>query len=179
MLLILGLNSANANYACLWCEIHKSNRWKTSVDASMYNGKNIRKLATMKRQVANKTVDGKKGCINMPLLDIEPLSCVVDELHLFLRISDVLFQSFFNKMVALDHAYKVHKTGVDGNVSAAVEHIRALGISFNVWMKDDGKGDSKLQMTTLNRNKSLVAYHQASISCCLLNSVVVWLSYGL
>ena len=119
----------------------------------------MRKLAGIKHQAAlcpskrNKTtVDIKKGCIRKPLLEIEPSDCVVDELHLFLRISDVLFQSFFSKMVALDHAHKVHKTGVDGNVSRAVNCINKLDVPFKVWVKEDSP---KLEMTTLNRNRRL------------------------
>ena len=58
-----------------------------------------------------------------------------------------LFDSLFAKMVALDHAYKVHKTGVDGNVSNAVVHI---GVSFSVWTKTDDRNSSTPEMTTLN-----------------------------
>lgn len=136
-------------------------RWDMSVDASTYNGENMRRLADMKHQAAlcpsrkdKITVDSKKGCINKPLLEIEPSNCVVDELHLFLRISDVLLLSLFNKLVALDHAYKVHQTGTGGNVSAAVQLIKKLGVSFSLWIKDEGKG-TKLEMTTLNRNDRL------------------------
>ena len=157
MLIVLGLNAANAHYACPICEVHSNDRWDTSVDAGRYNGDNVRKLSVMKEQAALKAtkrnVDRKKGCINMPLVDIEPCDCVIDELHLFLRITDKLFDSFFAKMVALDHAYKVHKTGVDGNVSNAVAHIRALGVSFSVWTKTDARNSSTLEMTTLNRNE--------------------------
>ena len=32
LLMIMGLNSATADYACLWCEIHKQFRWDTSKD---------------------------------------------------------------------------------------------------------------------------------------------------
>lgn len=163
MLMVLGLNAANAHYSCLWCEIHQQDRWDTSIDAGKYNGDNLRNLSTMKHQASMRpsrrskvTVDSKKGCINPPLLEIEPANCVVDELHLFLRITDVLLVSFFSKMVALDHAYRVHQTGTDGNVSAATGHINKLGVSFNVWMKKEGgKETSKLEMTTLNRNERL------------------------
>ena len=121
---VLGLNAANSNYACPICEVHSRDRWDTSINASEYNGDSVRKLSVMKTQAAikatKKNTNSKKGCVNMPLINIEPCDCIIDELHLFLRITDKLFDSLFAKMVALDHAYKVHKTGVDGNVSNAV-----------------------------------------------------------
>ena len=97
MLIVLGLNAANN--ACPICEVHSNNRGKTSVDTGRYNGDNARKLSVMKEQTALKAtkrnVDCKKGCINMPLVDIEPCDCVIEELHLFLRITDKLFDSLF------------------------------------------------------------------------------------
>ena len=157
MLLLLGLNAANSHYACIWCEIHAHNRWDTSVDASKYNGENMRKLADIKRKASlrpsQKNADSKKGCTEQPLLEIEPSDCVVDELHLFLRITDVLFQSFFSKMVALDHAHKVHKTGSGDHVSRAAQYITELGVPFKVWVKEDSS--KTVEMTTLNRNRRL------------------------
>ena len=66
--------TANAHYACPICEVHSNDRWDTSVDPSLYNGDNVRKLSVMKEQAALKAtkrnIDRKKGCINMLLVDI-------------------------------------------------------------------------------------------------------------
>lgn len=35
--MILGLNSAVADYACLWCKRHKEDRWDTNTPMSYYN----------------------------------------------------------------------------------------------------------------------------------------------
>lgn len=151
------MNAAHSYYACPICEVHSNDRWNTTVDAGIYNGDNVRKLSVIKELAALKATkanaDRKKGCINMPLINIEPCDCVIDELHLFLRITDRLFDTLFAKMVALDHAYKVHKTGTDGNVDKAVAHIRALGVSFSTWTKDNARNNSTLEFTTLNRNQ--------------------------
>ena len=105
---VLGLNAANSNYACPICEVHSRDRWDTSINASEYNGDSVRKLSVMKTQAAikatKKNTNSKKGCVNMPLINIEPCDCIIDELHLFLRITDKLFDSFFAKMVALDRS---------------------------------------------------------------------------
>ena len=37
LLMIMGINSATADYACLWCKIHKDDRWDTSKPFSHYN----------------------------------------------------------------------------------------------------------------------------------------------
>ena len=66
-----------------------------SVDDEAYNGDNMRTLDKMKKCRKAKGIDKVKGCVNPPLLEIEPRNCVIDELHLFLRISDVLFENFF------------------------------------------------------------------------------------
>ena len=52
----------------------------------------MKELAAIK--ATKKNADSKKRCVNMPLINIEPCDCIIDELHLFLRISDKLFDSF-------------------------------------------------------------------------------------
>lgn len=158
LLLAMGMNAANSNYACLWCKIHKSNRWDMSVSNDQYNGENMRTLHEMKECVKQKGIDKKKGCIDLPLIDIEPKNCVPDELHLFLRITDIIFNSLFEELVKLDHKSKVHKAGESDHVQRAVRNVRRLGISFNVWMSEGTPGKhsrSALEMTPLNRNERL------------------------
>ena len=84
------------------------------------------------------TVDSKKGCINPSLLEIEPANC---ELHLFLRITNVLLVSFLIKWLLLIMLIGCTK---HGHVSAATGHINKLGVLFNVWVKEGGKDTSKL-----------------------------------
>ena len=62
-----------------------------SVDEKSYNGDNMRTLDKMRKCRRTKGIDQVKGCVNPPLVQIEPKDCVLDELHLFLRITDVLF----------------------------------------------------------------------------------------
>ena len=91
-----------------------------------------------------------------PLIDIEPKNCVPDELHLFLRITDIIFNSLFQELVKHDHKSKVHKTGESDHIQRAVRNIRRLGISFNVWMSEGTPGKhsrSALEMTPLNNER--------------------------
>ena len=35
--MIMGLNSATADYACLWCKVHKHNRWDRRKGLNLYD----------------------------------------------------------------------------------------------------------------------------------------------
>ena len=89
------------------------------------------------------------------MVDIEPKDIVPYELHLFLRITDVIFTTLFLELMKLDHASKIHKDGRTDCLQIAVRNIRCLGISFNVWMSEGSKTRSGLEMTTINRNDRL------------------------
>ena len=71
-----------------------------SADIDCCNGENMRTRDKMEKCRKAKGIDKLKGCLNVPLIQVEPKDCVIDELHLFLRISDVLstrtFVSFFS-----------------------------------------------------------------------------------
>ena len=54
------------------CVIYISEcRWDVSVSNYQYNGENMRLLHEMKECVKQKGIDKKKGCIDLPLIDIE------------------------------------------------------------------------------------------------------------
>ncbi len=72
---------------------------------------NMRTLDKMRNCVRMKDIDKSKGCIHVPLIHIEPKYCVVDELHLLLRITDVLIENLFAELYRLDHKDKTHRTG--------------------------------------------------------------------
>ena len=83
---------------------------------------------------------------------------MIDELHLFLRISDVLFENLFAELQRLSHRSKTLKTGdPTDHVERAVSAIRKSGVSFNVWLSKEGTRQSRsgLEMTSLNRNEKL------------------------
>jgi len=68
LLMILGLSSATADYACLWCKIHKDDRWDTTKPMNYYNEEPMRRtLEEVKRLCGSKDTF---GCIHDPLLNI-------------------------------------------------------------------------------------------------------------
>ena len=50
LLMIMGMNSATADYACLWCKIFKEERWDTSKPSDYYNKEPLKRtLEEIKR----------------------------------------------------------------------------------------------------------------------------------
>ncbi len=103
------------------------------------------------------TVNQKKGCIHPPLINIEPRDCVVDELHLFLRITDVLFESLFVELHRLDYQAQLHKIGTDDHINRTESIVRRVSSEFRIRFTDNETTRSKsgLEATGLNRNHRL------------------------
>ena len=90
--------------------------------------------------------------MRLPLIEVEPKDCVVDELHLFLRITDIRFNTVFARLHALDLKSKLHGTTTDDHVRRATYKIRKMGISFSVWLSQEGNGKQSrtgLELTPL------------------------------
>ena len=65
----MGINSATANFACLWCNVQKQNRWDTREP-----------LEEIKNLCQKKC--GNFGCIHFSLINIDLDHVVPDELYL-------------------------------------------------------------------------------------------------
>ena len=87
------------------------------------------------------------GCIHPPLLHIDQEHVVVDELHLLMRRTDVLFRNVVEDAVRLDkkeHFDKRSNSVKNRHRSELVHSIQSCGIHFQIWKwrKNDGFGDS-------------------------------------
>ncbi|KAL9977503.1 hypothetical protein ACROYT_G014911 [Oculina patagonica] len=79
LLMFLGLNSATADYACLWCKIHKDDQWDTSKPCNHYNeDPQRRNLDEIKQMVHSKD---NFGCKHKPVTD-KLLQNVIDKVFL-------------------------------------------------------------------------------------------------
>ena len=86
------------------------------------------------------------GCIHLPLLHIDQ-EHVVDELHLIMRRTDVLFRNVVEDAVRLDkkeNCYKRSNSVKNRHRSELVHIIQSCGIHFQIrkGRKNDGFGDS-------------------------------------
>ena len=112
-----------------------------------------RTLSSIKRN----SEKGKLGCINAPLFDIELSNVIADELHLLLRIMDVLIQALIDTAVAHDH-HTARKNRVTPRVKAPdgpmvkdlAATIKSCGVNFYVW--EDKGADKALQWPSLMGN---------------------------
>ena len=91
--IICGIDAANAEHACVWCECPKNNRSNMEEQWSLTD---TEKGARTIQGITEKSKLGKKNknrcnCSHEPLFPFIPIArVVVDSLHMFLRISDHL-----------------------------------------------------------------------------------------
>lgn len=72
------------------------------------------------------------GSINAPLLELEPSQYVLDELHILLRVADVLIRNLILLADHLDQKQK-HRVGTRGqHVKTLQDLVNAYGVSFMI-----------------------------------------------
>ena len=108
-------------------------------------------IAHNSRSRADLTGDGKLGNINVPLLDVELDHVIPDELHLMLRVLDVLIQGLIDTALAYDkHQHSLSRSrssykALDGpmlnNLMTAIKSIRYI---FAYTSKKMGKWNGHL-----------------------------------
>lgn len=109
-------------------------RWDMSVEQEVYNtppplGK-ARTLASLHKCCHFSKPEKHLGSINAPLLDLEPSQYVLDELHILLRVADVLMRNLILLADHLDHKQK-HRVGTCGqHVKTLQDMVNACGVSF-------------------------------------------------
>eukprot|EP00731_Ephydatia_muelleri_P007579 Em0003g1827a len=94
-----GLGQANSIYACIWCLVPASDRWNTS---KLHKRRCIEDIQGC---AAEKSYSVKHA----PLLPIDLDHVVADELHLFLRIMDILLGNIITQVVEMDDFDNLYK----------------------------------------------------------------------
>ena len=113
-----------------------------SVDEEVYCQEKARSLSSMEADCQHSTRHCSKhlGCIHPPLLKVELDCIVVDELHLMLRVGDVLLRNLILYADSRDHTSREHQ-GVEANNLRQLEQaIRSCGVSFKIWQKREPTG---------------------------------------
>eukprot|EP00731_Ephydatia_muelleri_P019511 Em0012g336a len=128
MLTMLGLNAANSIYACPKCTVHRDCRWDVSKPESYYSTTMARTLVTLRRAFAShgRTAAVHQGSVNRPLTAIPVDHMMIDELHLFLRIFDVMLRNLIKMS--------------EPHTQQLVAYIRSCGVSFNIWESESSDG---------------------------------------
>ncbi|KAL5494030.1 hypothetical protein EMCRGX_G015299 [Ephydatia muelleri] len=135
MLTMLGLNAANSIYACPKCTVHRDCRWDVSKPESYYSTTMARTLVTNRRAFAShgRTAAVHQGSVNRPLTAIPVDHMMIDELHLFLRIFDVMLRNLIKMS--------------EPQTQQLVAYIRSCGVSFTIWESESS--DGKVEWTSL------------------------------
>jgi hypothetical protein len=124
MALALGLNAANAKYFCFYCHCTDKERW------------NVNQIWTVEKDM-NQIIQNFKavpGHIHPCLLKSIPLShWILDELHLMLRISDVLFDTLWFRLTK-DPLFK------ETILKKLKAHFQSIGVKMEFYKtKDSGE----------------------------------------
>lgn len=137
----LGLCSATGNYACPWCIVHKDSRLDISKSKDHYNADGLRRTY---KSISMHCDTKSFGCKNKPLLQIDPEKVVPDELHLFLRISDILLDNLIEDCRQQDTKLEILKQKAH-QLENLQKKINACGVNFHTWSDKAGQ----LQYTSL------------------------------
>ena len=90
---ICGVEAATSEYACVWCKCPKCQRWDMSLEWSITDpAKGARTIEVIaEKGKLGKTSKNRFNCSQAPMFPFIPIQrVVIDSLHLFLRIADVL-----------------------------------------------------------------------------------------
>ena len=136
-------------------------RWDMAKADNYYNQSPMAlTLADVKKYASDKQ---QFCCKYKPLLDVQLSNIVLDELHLLLRVTDVLLTNLIEDAMELDDKNdflkKREPKGV--NLRKLTQLINSCGITFSIWEKrdDDGRGIGKVDWTSLMGNEKKKLLH--------------------
>ena len=101
---------------------------KSEEDLSIRTLEKLEKCASLS---ASRPARERLGSKYPPLIKIEPHHIIPDELHLLLRITDVLLRNAVWEMVRMDQS-KAIRGGERQNLQRLQEAVRACGVTFKV-----------------------------------------------
>ena len=157
ILILLGMKSATSSHSCVWCKVHSHGRYDMSFPLHHYNSdphrrtlEEIIKLAGLKKD--------NYCCVNDPLLSIDLDHIILDELHLLLRVTDVLINNLIDDFLEMDKKEDLSKKKSDptrgAHLQQFIKTVSSCGVSVNVWQQKnaDGKGSGTYEFTSLLGN---------------------------
>ena len=147
ILTMLGLKGATSNYACAWCKLHKDERWKMDQHYTHFNKSQMSRSLEEMHVMCTKSKENY-CCHQPPLSNIDLDHVVPDELHLLLRVTDILTGNLVLECIDWDKEEEIDcpKGSVCGfHLQKLIEMVRSCGVSFDVWEKRDADGKSSGQ----------------------------------
>ena len=119
-----------------------------------YDEDPIRRTLQEIKQFASKSKGENYCCVHQPLLNIPLDHIILDELHLMLRVTDVLIGNLIEDVMQWDEKENLvagKKNMQHWHLKNLTQAINSCGVSFSVWEKRnaDGKGSGTWDWTSL------------------------------
>ena len=128
-----GIESATATYSCIWCKCPSSERHDMSKQWSISDTQ--KGARTIEEIIGNHTQSkGKRfGCIHPPLFQTIPITRIIpDTLHLFLRITDVLFNLLITDIRRYDGITKATTSNTTENCTYLQEFEQFINVTCKI-----------------------------------------------
>ena len=161
-----GIDSASSQYSCIWCKCSSKERYNPEVKWSVTDG--IHGARSTQENITLAAGSKKKFNVsNPPIFPSIPLqNVVIDNLHLFLRVSDVLIDLLIMELKRQDSLDKVRAfSNFDIRKHQHIERyqqfIVSLGISgFQFYV---GRTSNKLKCRSLTGTEKLKVFRAIRI----------------
>ena len=143
--LVCGLDAANSTYSCIWCKCPASKRWNMDLDWSITDtAKGARTIEEITTLAKKPKLAQRYNCSRSPVFSFIPTHhVVIDTLHLFLQICDLLINLLIQELRRQDGIDKSSTIKLDRTKQTYLAmYERFLNhqckISFS-WYVDDSK----------------------------------------
>ena len=112
------------------------------MDKKVYTETKARTLSRMKELASRSyTTCGRHlGCVRPPLIDVPLDRVVLDELHLLLRIMDILIRNLILYADSKDQRQRTHHGVEQHHVRKLEQTIRSCGVCFQIWQNKEPTG---------------------------------------
>lgn len=154
-----GLDSASSTFACIWCKCPADQRANTIKKWSITDAVSGARTIEENIRLCSSAPSTKRFNVsNLPLFPSIPLTnIIVDNLHLFLRVSDVLIDLLIVELRRLDRVDKVTRISSLEKLAYLAKFQKAvkdIGISgFTFWI---GRESKKLKWRTFTGPEKLL-----------------------
>jgi hypothetical protein len=137
LLNLYGINASNSKYPCLWCK----------TESSLFHNFRAEHLKRNLDEAKELYKRNKFGYQNIPITTIPFDCCIIDTLHMLLRITDQLFELLLSKIELLDNSTKDDGTFVGKpHLKAFYDNLEGILKISNPFLTIDGK----IKMRSLN-----------------------------
>ncbi|CAB4002224.1 Hypothetical predicted protein [Paramuricea clavata] len=168
---VCGIGAGNANHACIGCKCANLDRCDTSNHWSILVPEHG---AHILNEILKNAGSKKVNCKSKPLFMFIPLShVVIDTLHLFLRISDILINLLIRELKFHDSIEKRTKfsggfnKGKLRHMAQCKTYLQELSIPFHWYV---GKESKQLEFRELTGPVKVKLFQHINISSLLPNS---------